>query len=541
METHNKIIYKTLSMMMLVALLCMQASLANKEDQLDQENQQPTFDVWEYRIEGNTLLDNTEIEKAVYAFLGPNKTLTEVEQARTSLEGRYRSQGYGTILVDIPEQRVEDTGIVRLKVIEATVERVKVTGSRYFSNRWIKKQVPSLEEGQVPNLQDTQEELALLNTRSRDRSITPIIRPGKSPGKVEMELKVKDAFPLHYSTEINDRNSADTTDLRLNASLNYDNLWQKEHSASLNFQTSPKDTDDVEVWSFNYLYRPERSNNLYLFYAVDSDSDVASVGDIGVIGNGTIYGTRAIYPLGGTSSYVHNFTAGFDYKDFEDNITIGDFAGDAIVQEIDYGLTTLAYGGTIIGDEQLTRFNIAANFGIRGLFNTENEFNNKRFGADPNFYKLLADVERGFSLPKGFNVNWRAAAQFAPEPLISNEQYSLGGADSVRGYLESDVLVDQGINSSLELQTPYIFENSFENQWFSSLQFFSFIDWATGELREALPEQEDTFDLLGTGLGVRVSILDYINASIAWGRPLKETNATDKNDDRMHFSVKYNR
>ena len=46
----------------------------------------PQFDVWEYQIQGNSRLDAIDIERAVYAHLGPAKTIDDVEQARAALE-----------------------------------------------------------------------------------------------------------------------------------------------------------------------------------------------------------------------------------------------------------------------------------------------------------------------------------------------------------------------------------------------------------------------------------------------------------------------
>src|SRR5215470_8667083 len=67
-----------------------------------------TFDVLEFQVEGNTVLDPRIIERTVYPFLGPDKTIENVERARAALEQAYRQAGYGAALVDIPEQRVAD-------------------------------------------------------------------------------------------------------------------------------------------------------------------------------------------------------------------------------------------------------------------------------------------------------------------------------------------------------------------------------------------------------------------------------------------------
>jgi len=512
---------------------------AKESSQVLPTAEENTFDIWEYRIEGNTLLDSTQIEKAVYGFLGPDKSLEVVEQARTSLEERYHAIGFATVLVDIPEQQVE-SGIIRLKVTEASIQRVKVSGSRYFSNRRIKSLVPSLQKEQVPDINEVQNDLALLNARSRDRSITPVLRPGKTPGTVEMELKVKDESPLHYSLELNDRNTPDTTDYRLNASLSYDNLWQKEHSATISYQTSPKDRNEVDVWSLNYLYKPENSKNLLLFYAVDSESDVATIGDLSVIGNGKIFGSRFIAPLIPSGNIYHNIVAGFDYKDFDDSILLGGISSPELGQAIEYGTFSLAYGGTVLHENSMpTNFNFATNFGVRGIYNNEPEFEDKRAGSDPNFIYFTGNINKDFELVSDYHLHSKVAGQFSGSPLISNEQYSLGGVDSVRGYLESDVLVDFGINTSMELRSPILFEQQYK--WVNHVQLFSFVDWATGEIRDALPEQASSFDLLGVGAGVRFTLRNDFEGSLSWARPLKETNSTEKDDDRMHFSVKYHR
>jgi len=73
------------------------------------------FDVLEYRVLGNKSLDVATVERAVYAHLGPGLGIADVEAARTSVEQAYRTAGFGTVYVDIPEQDIE-RGIVRLKV-----------------------------------------------------------------------------------------------------------------------------------------------------------------------------------------------------------------------------------------------------------------------------------------------------------------------------------------------------------------------------------------------------------------------------------------
>ena len=131
-------------------------------------------------------------------------------------------------------------GVVILRVVESRVDRLKVTGSRYFSLGRIKEKVPALAEGQVLNVPRAQEQLAKLADETGDRKVTPVMRAGSTPGTVEVDLQVEDQLPLHGSVELNARNSVNTSRLRLIGQIRYDNLWQRLHSASLQYQVRRK-------------------------------------------------------------------------------------------------------------------------------------------------------------------------------------------------------------------------------------------------------------------------------------------------------------
>src|SRR5690242_11964026 len=83
--------------------------------------QDAQFDIFEYHVEGTTLLPVTAVEQAVYPYLGEGKTLQDVEQARDALERAYHGAGYLTVLVSIPQQKV-DSAVVTLSVTEAPVK-----------------------------------------------------------------------------------------------------------------------------------------------------------------------------------------------------------------------------------------------------------------------------------------------------------------------------------------------------------------------------------------------------------------------------------
>ena len=157
----------------------------------------------------------------LYPHLGESKTIDDMEKARAALEETYKAAGYGTVFVDIPEQNVDDA-IVRLRVTEGRLDRVRITGARYFANGQIRRRPPLCNATPCSNLPKLQQELGDINRRSRDRTVTPVLRAGRTPGTVDVELKVQDSLPAHGTVEVNDRYTADTSKTRVSVNLSYD-------------------------------------------------------------------------------------------------------------------------------------------------------------------------------------------------------------------------------------------------------------------------------------------------------------------------------
>ncbi|MDA8260360.1 MAG: ShlB/FhaC/HecB family hemolysin secretion/activation protein [Betaproteobacteria bacterium] len=497
------------------------------------EQAEGRFDVMEFQVEGNTVLPAVEIENAVYPFLGKDKTIQDVEKARTALEKTYHEAGYLTVLVDIPEQDVAN-GTVRLKTTEATVSRLRVSGSRYYSLGKIRAAAPSLAEGSVPYFPDVQKEIAALNT-APDRRVTPVLRAGKSPGTVEVDLKVDDKPPLHGSIEANNRYSPNTTHSRLAAMLRYDNLWQRQHSLTLNVQAAPENIKDSKVLSASYLM-PLAPETLLAAYAVRSRSDVATAGSMNVVGNGNIYGLRAIFSLPSRQDLFHSLTLGVDYKAFGETLVLQ--GADNVNTPITYVPMMAQYSATLPGKEGMTQFNLGVNFGLRGVLgNNDADFENKRYKAHANYFVLKGDVLRTQNLPRGWSLSGKVETQIASQALISNEQFGAGGAESVRGYLESERMGDNAVRGSLELRAANLLGGGEgpANQFYP----LAFLEGASLSLRDPLAGQTRRYTLSSTGLGLRLKLLNGLMFDIDVARPFKDGASTLAGDNHVHARLAY--
>lgn len=494
------------------------------------------FDVLEYRVLGNTKLTAATIERAVYPHLGPHRSMRDVEAARTALEDAYRLEGLATVFVDVPEQRIEK-GVVRLRVTEGRVDRVRVTGARYFSNREIRAAVPALTRGESPRLPEVQRQLQALNQQTPDRVVQPVLKAGQAPGSVDVELKVADVLPLHGSFELNDRYTADTSRLRVNAAIGYHNLWQQQHIAMLQYQTSPETRENLRVLVGTYMLPlPGLERTSLALYAVDSNTDVATIGTLSVLGNGQIYGARVTRVLPDAAELSHNVSFGVEYKDFLENIRLTEEEG--LQTPISYLNWIVGYGALWRPAESMSfAFDSGLNFGLRGVANGEAEFADKRFRGKPGYFALTGGVQYTQDLPWKLRVATRVGAQYAPAPLISNQQFSIGGVDTVRGYLESALLGDYGATYSIELRQTAFSALLGMKPW--SAYAFVFYDGGYVAVHDPLPAEIPSHRIGSIGLGVRVDDWHGLGLSLIGAHALDAAGPVSPGDDRVHFSLRY--
>jgi hemolysin activation/secretion protein len=509
------------------------------------EAQQPQerLDVWEIRVLGNTVLPAVQIERTIYPFLGRARSMAEIEQARLSLEKAYKDAGYGTVLVDVPEQDVVD-GLVRFQVTEGRLDRVRVTGARYFANRRIRAALPALAKDSVPYFPALQDQLTKVNRQSADRVVTPVLRAGREPGLIDMELKVADELPVHAEVEASNRYTANTSETRLAATLSYDNLWQRYHSLSFQYQTAPEEPDETRVLAATYVAPLEGSGHILAGYVVDTDSEFTTLGgdftSLGVIGKGQIYGLRYIVPLPPGERYSHSFSFGGDYKDFGELILQPD--GTAASTPISYLNWSGTYTAHLRTEHTASSFDLGASFGIRGLANDSHEFYFKRFSGTPNkgepsYFYLRGAATHERPLLLGLTAYARLAGQYSVQALISNEQFSIGGADSVRGYLESEALGDYGASGNLEIRLPL--PRGWLADQLEKLYVFGFADAGVVAIQHALDQQERRTDLSSWGAGLRIAAFGGLEADLDWATALRDSQHTEAGDSRIHFRVRY--
>lgn len=496
-----------------------------------------SLDLLEFVVDGNSVLPQIEVERAVYPLLGPGRTAADIEKARAALEAAYQKAGYLSVGVVVPPQSVQD-GVVRLQVVEGKVERLKVSGNRYTLRSQLREEVPELAAGNIPHFPTMQAELAEAG-RSPDRRVTPLLRPGARPGTMEVELAVEDELPLHGNVELNNRKSPDTSETRLEAGIRYDNLFQRRHSAGLNYVVAPEKTSEVSVLSAYYSLptSPGRTLSAFVQY---SNNDLATAVGSTVVGKGVTAGLRYSITLPappGVAGFFHSLSLGIDFKRLEE--TQNALGLDTKDSPLRYTPLVAQYTAAQFADasDLVGNLGVVVNPGRSRDVDCQgfrlDQFECRRYGARAGFGVLRGDLALTLR-----QWNWEFLGKFdfqaTGDPLVSPEQFIAGGSDTVRGYLEGEAAGDAGWRLRFEAKSPSLLELDA-----TPLRGLIFLEGADLYVNDALPGQDARFHLAGAGLGLRLKKTHGPLLALDLARALRDGPRSERGKARLHFRLGY--
>jgi len=492
---------------------------------------EPRFDILEFVVMGDTVLGQVAIERAVYNFLGPGRTVADAEGARRALEKAYQDAGFLSVSVVLPPQRVDSAGgDVQLQVVQAPVAKLRVTGAQYTLPSQIREALPSLSPGNVPNFNEMQQELSQLLQRapaSAEREITPLLAAGEVPGTLNVELKVQDKLPVTLSVEINNKQSLDTEAGRLEAAASYDNLFQRSHSLGLSWFYSPKRPSQVNIQTLSYSLPAGGLGDRLSLLFTNSDSDIASAVGGASISRGQTLRLRWRDALAAQDGFSHGLSWGLTARDLRDRSR--SVAGvETPAPALRYTTLQAAYDLQLAGSERnagrSTSLQAELTLSLRGLNRREvdcfgsvrEQFACKRPDAKPGFQILAMTLTHREPLG-AWSLLARLQAQAADSPLVSAEQVVYGGQDSARGYYEGEQAGDLGAALRLELSAPSWQAGGF------SVSALAFADAAAVRRLFATAEETANVSLASAGLGVRIGNVSGLQASLTWAQVLRNT------------------
>lgn len=527
---------KRVCLAVLAALCCVTAHADEEE---------LSFAVKRYVLEGNTLLPEAQLAQLLQPFTGPAVSFSTLQDAITALEAYYASTGFGAVKAFLPEQEI-DNGEIRLSIVEARIGNVVISGNTHFSDENIRRSLPDLREGETPNMLRIDNQLRLAN-ESAAKQTGLVLRRNQNEGEVDAVLNVEDASPLRFSVSMDNTGVAAsdgtyaTGKFRTGFVLQHANLFGRDHALSLQYTTSPDHFDKVSIFGLGYripLYGPgDDLNFAYAYSNVNSGKLATSVGSFGISGSGQLFIARYNQSLPKWGSLNQKLSYGFDYKAFSSRI-VADGSNESLVPDTTVHPLSLTYSnhGTINGRDVDMSLSLVQNI-AGGSDGTTADFNRSggRTGANGN-YQLWRYLFNGLqALPGDWRLRATLQGQHTRDALVSGEQFGAGGMDSVRGFNERSVANDYGDRMTLELQTPDLASRFEVNAL--KLRFLSFYDAARLRRNQPLASEIGSQHISSYGLGVRGLYAKNLSLRVDFAIVDKGASIKEHGSKMIHASI----
>lgn len=493
--------------------------------------------------EAAALLEKTRLEQPDSGF-----SINELHEVAGKIATYYHEHGYILAQSFVPEQEVAG-GEVTIQVLEGTLADIQVEGNKAYRAKMLEWPFEALRG--EPIEKDSIESALLTLTKYPGVTAFGVLGAGREVGTSRLTLRVQSEDPFEMEAALD----------------NHGSQFAGEYRSQL-------------VVTFNDPLRRADRLQLVGLYALDS-SDSSTHGLYG----GLDYQIPLFSPR--DSLRVLHLTNTYTVGASASSLATADTEGETQVDEIGYrhDFPRTRLGSASIGlavniksaefsappaaiyDDKLTtarldaqweridtrfrgvnHFAMSYTHGFKDLLGSLDDYDPtalggaSRLGASGEFDKITLQVQRLQRLTQNTSILLRVDGQYSDDPLVSLEQFSLGGPDSVRAYSVSEVLAERGGVASLELilGAPGIAKlPAFGGYtWGQLLQFSLFADYAKGWLNPPLlAAQEESVELSGAGGALQFAVPGHLFARLEVATPLSNRPVGNDRDPQFYFRL----
>lgn len=417
------------------------------------------LDVKGFQVLGQNPLSASETDAILLPHLGKHSDLKTLEAAAAALEQRVRDRGFAFYRVILPAQKPSD-GVVTLQVLQFPLGVATVTGNQNFSSENILRSLPELEPGKSPDVAELSRQMGLANEHPAKR-VSVLMKEGKEKDTVDADVRVRDVPPeqffanltLQSRDEYNQINE-NTGYTRLTLGYQRSDLFDRDHAITATFTTSEQYDNVQQYGLFYWLPLYGYNTSLSAYYArsdVDSGAVGAGASVYNVTGRGEFFGLKASYSLPKYRDTTQSVSLAIDDKFFHSNV---DFAGTT---ETDIRSRPLSLRYSARNDQPWGLVSGYVDYAVNirgGGSNDDTAYTTSRPGSSPQWDAYHYGLDATYATNNGWGLSARLRGQYSHAPLISGEQFGIGGPGSLRGLRDREVAGDQGYTVSLEALGP---------------------------------------------------------------------------------------
>ncbi|MEQ1858793.1 MAG: ShlB/FhaC/HecB family hemolysin secretion/activation protein [Chthoniobacteraceae bacterium] len=527
-----------------------------------------------FEFTGNHQFSSRQLGAVVARYSGREIDSDELEAARVALTKHYVDAGFISSGAVLPDQDLKD-GVVKFHLVEGRLAEIDVNGNFWFRRWWLRHQIRRAA-GWPLNVFGLKTGLQLMRQNPGIRQVNAELSPGVRPGESILHVAVEEKQPFRLGFEISNQRPPSVAEglgafylQNLNLTGHDDPIelrwglveWTKDGAidyagfdnveGSYEFPISPwgtkfgvraaKSDSSIIDETFAALGITSKSQQLELalrqplhetlqntvtlsLVADRKHSESFLLGIPFTLSAGAIQGESDVFATRAVLEWVNR--SQLYVLALRSTISVGSYNFGATRYDPRSFTGTTSGAGVMGADPEVPDSKFFTWLGqgqyVRRIFDTAIP----RTEPDKGAMRLLRE-----SL-----LVLRANVQLSDEPLLALEQFSLGGAHSVRGYRENQLLRDNGWFASAELRVP-VWLAADKSPIVSVAPFF---DYGAGWNVNKFENQYQ--DIYSAGVGLLINATKHSQVSVYWGHPFIDLHnpRTSLQDDGWHIVVSFN-
>ena len=488
-------------------------------------------------ILGSSILTSVEIESLVVPLQNKSVTLNQLQEVTDKISQIYQDRNYITSRAVLIPQDIKD-GIVTIQVREGSLERVDVKRAGDLVGRlndsYIRDRV--LQAGATPlNFANLEDALQLLRADPLIGDIRANLTTGSQANQSILQITVSEAKSFSIRPFFDNYGNTSTGIYRIGVNLQELNTTGNGDSILVGYTRS----GSADIYQLNYQYpiNPQGGTLGFNFSAGQSPITEPPFDSLNILTDSQTYELAYRQPLLrspreefaiGVSTAFENSGSYFGNRSFNfQNFKFDDGRSQSRVLRLsqDY-LSRDPIGAWVLR----STFNMGLN--VLGATIRNDGSPDSRF-----FYwsGQVLRVQR-IGTDRDTLAFFRFNMQFSGDQLLSLNRFSIGGAQSIRGYRQNQLTGDNGIQTSVELQFPV----ARDEEGLATVKLLPFVE--AGTIWNSSGVNSTNQSLIGLGLGATYQPMRNLLFRLDYGIPLVNVSNSGNNlqDSGLYFSINAN-
>ncbi|HZW26699.1 MAG TPA: ShlB/FhaC/HecB family hemolysin secretion/activation protein [Gallionella sp.] len=483
----------------------------------------------DYQFAGNTVVSSEELRQVSAPYTGRTVTSEELLELRNKLTLYYVNKGYVNSGAVLPDQEIKNN-VVTFRIVEGTLNQIMVTGVQRLNVDYIRGRI-LLGSGPPLNVNSLQQRLLLLQQNGLIERINAELSPGTRQGESTLNVVVQEARPYQVGLTFSNHSSPSVGAYRAELNAAHRNLsgWGDTLEATYGI------TSGINDYSLRYaLPLDVHDTTIGLRYSRNDAVVVeAPFNQLNITSRSQTIGVSLDRPLIQTLSETLSLGLSVEQRSSQTylldqpfSFTAGIVGGKSVENVLRF---SQEWGKRSV--DQVVTLRSAFSTGSTNALSTVN-------GGGPakHFVAWLGQAQWAGRLERGHQFILLGNTQYAAQTLLPLEKLGIGGANTVRGYRETQLLRDNGFVISAEYRIPVFHNQAGE----SRTQLAPFVDYGKGwnrDLTSDIPR-----DISSIGLGLLWNPDKHWQAQLYAAKAFRHfpvSGKRDLQDSGIHFLLNY--